>query len=110
MTLTYKQTDLGWSLRLVVALVVRQWCLLRVGDRAQPVKEIAEFPREVPRGPRFGLDLVDLLRGDLRGPVGDVDDVRVRELRTRSIPAIPDIFLLQTLRARRLLRSCCFLV
>ena len=31
-------------------------CLLGVRGRAQPV-EIAEFPREVPRGPRFGLDL-----------------------------------------------------
>ena len=80
MTFNLQQTDLGRSLRLVVALVVDGRCLLGVRDRAQPVKEIAEFPREVPRGPRFGLDLVHFFGGELRGPVRDVNNVRVREL------------------------------
>ena len=78
MTLTYNKQNLGRSLRLVVALVVDGRCLLGVRGRAQPVKEIAEFPREVPRGPGLGLDLVDLLRDDLRGAVRNIDDVRVR--------------------------------
>ena len=85
------------------ALVVDEWCLLGVRGRAQPVKEIAEFQREVPRGPRFGLDLVDLLGGELRGAVGDVDDVRVGELvRTRlreglaAAPELDDLLLSST--------------
>ena len=75
-----QQTDLGRSLRLVVALAVGRRCLLGVRGRAQPVKEIAEFPREVPRGPGLGLDLVHFFGGELRGAVRDVDDVRVGEL------------------------------
>ena len=90
-----QQTDLGRSLRLVVALVVDGRCLLRVRGRAQRVEEVAQFPRECPRGPRFSLDLVHFFGSELRGAVRDVDDVGVRELvRTRlreGLAAAPEL-------------------
>ncbi|CAH0378117.1 unnamed protein product, partial [Pelagomonas calceolata] len=101
-----QQTDLGRSLRLVIALVVDGRCLLGVRGRAQPVKEIAEFPREVPRGPGLGLDLVDFLRGDLRGAVRDFYDVRVGEFGGRrlreGLAAAPELddFLLRSTTPR----------
>ena len=57
----------------------RRWRLRGVRGRAHGVKEVVDTV--LPRGPPLlGLGLMDLFRGDVRGPVRDVDDRHVGEL------------------------------
>lgn len=57
----------------------RRWRLRGVRGRAHGFKEVVDTV--LPRGPPLlGLDLMDLFRGDVRGPVRDVDDRHVGEL------------------------------